>query len=123
MFQKRVLPIVYITQTLNYFRTRKIIRKIERFGKVNIAALGILVDIPNHAPVQAERIYETLKKLRNDICVPIVGFTQSHVSPGTFYGSILESYYVLSAADRIYTSPTAIFNLKRANYLETAVSN
>jgi aryl carrier-like protein len=113
-FSKPIVPLLIINSGLNQERTVNLLEKLRKVNYSKARAIGLVVEIDNHMPVQIDKIAEFLNTIKEEYHLNLYGFCHSHVSA--------ESYYLLSNADRLYTMPSTIFQLSKGTRTHSAES-
>ena len=82
-FSKPTVPLLIINSGLNQERTVNLLQKSRKVNFHNAKAIGLVVEIDNHMPVQIDKIAEFIKAIKDEHRLPLYGFCHSHVSACT----------------------------------------
>lgn len=81
-WSKPMIPLLIINSSLNQQKAANFIRQLQRIKYSRAKAIGMVIDINNHMPVQIDKIAEYLEDIRQEYNIKIYGFCHSNVTLG-----------------------------------------
>lgn len=107
-----IIPIVYVDANINQARTANLLRKLKRTRYEFARGIAVVCSIQNCMPVQVDKIFQQISRIKQKHNIPVYSFLQDQCTPCKFE-IIVESYYMASVADQVYSLPSTIFQLSR----------
>lgn len=79
-----IIPIFYVDAHVNQLNAANLLKKLRKSKYHHAQGIAVVCSVTNAMPVQVDKIYQEISRIRNEYKIPVYSFLTDDCSAGMF---------------------------------------